>query len=110
MVAIHRRAGGHSLQYLLLVCSIPKAFVCDLTKCCFIYQGLFDAWLTEKEEAVNNIHTTDFKDQNEMLENLQKLAVGIFIICHFSMFVGCVSDFLASPLLAQSFQETHNVI
>ncbi|XP_078246603.1 dystrophin isoform X10 [Pogona vitticeps] len=38
-------------------------------------QGLFDAWLTEKEEAVNNIHTTDFKDQNEMLENLQKLAI-----------------------------------
>ncbi|KAJ7320669.1 hypothetical protein JRQ81_020180, partial [Phrynocephalus forsythii] len=38
-------------------------------------QGLFDVWLTEKEDAVNNIHTTGFKDQNEMLENLQKLAI-----------------------------------
>uniref|UniRef100_A0A803SQ69 Calponin-homology (CH) domain-containing protein n=1 Tax=Anolis carolinensis TaxID=28377 RepID=A0A803SQ69_ANOCA len=38
-------------------------------------QGLFDSWLTEKEDAVNKIHTTDFKDQNEMLENLQKLAI-----------------------------------
>ncbi|XP_069827110.1 dystrophin isoform X10 [Dendropsophus ebraccatus] len=35
----------------------------------------FDAWLTEKEEAVNIIHTTDFKDQNEMLANLRKLAM-----------------------------------
>ncbi|XP_066434053.1 dystrophin isoform X1 [Eleutherodactylus coqui] len=38
-------------------------------------QCRFDAWLTEKEEAVNNIHTTDFKDQNEMLANLRKLAI-----------------------------------
>ncbi|XP_034970274.2 dystrophin isoform X7 [Zootoca vivipara] len=38
-------------------------------------QGLFDAWLSEKEDALNNIHTTDFKDQKEMLENLQKLAI-----------------------------------
>ncbi|XP_048351416.1 dystrophin isoform X1 [Sphaerodactylus townsendi] len=38
-------------------------------------QGLFDAWLVEKEDAVNVIHTTDFKDQNEMLENLQKFAI-----------------------------------
>ncbi|XP_077199086.1 dystrophin isoform X17 [Paroedura picta] len=38
-------------------------------------QGLFDVWLVEKEDAVNNIHTTNFKDQNEMLENLQKLAI-----------------------------------
>ncbi|XP_068278928.1 LOW QUALITY PROTEIN: dystrophin [Nyctibius grandis] len=38
-------------------------------------QCLFDAWLTEKEEAVSKIHTTDFKDQNEMLTNLRKLAI-----------------------------------
>ncbi|XP_063809549.1 dystrophin isoform X8 [Pseudophryne corroboree] len=38
-------------------------------------QCLFDAWLTEKEEAVNIIHSTDFKDQNEMLSNLRKLAI-----------------------------------
>nr|XP_033805580.1 dystrophin isoform X6 [Geotrypetes seraphini] len=38
-------------------------------------QGLFDAWLTEKETAVNNIHTVGLKDQNEMLDNLRKLAI-----------------------------------
>ncbi|XP_061483366.1 dystrophin isoform X4 [Rhineura floridana] len=38
-------------------------------------QGIFDAWLTEKEDAVNNIHTADFEDQKERLENLQKLAI-----------------------------------
>ncbi|XP_044297295.1 dystrophin isoform X1 [Varanus komodoensis] len=38
-------------------------------------QSLFDTWLTEKEDALNSIHTTDFKDQNEMLESLQKLAI-----------------------------------
>uniref|UniRef100_A0A7M4E5W2 Calponin-homology (CH) domain-containing protein n=1 Tax=Crocodylus porosus TaxID=8502 RepID=A0A7M4E5W2_CROPO len=38
-------------------------------------QCLFDAWLTEKEDAVNNVHTTGFKDQNEMLTNLRKLAI-----------------------------------
>ncbi|XP_069729561.1 dystrophin isoform X1 [Phaenicophaeus curvirostris] len=38
-------------------------------------QCLFDAWLTEKEDAVSKIHTTGFKDQNEMLTNLRKLAI-----------------------------------
>ncbi|XP_075121172.1 dystrophin isoform X11 [Leptodactylus fuscus] len=38
-------------------------------------QCRFDAWLTEKEEAVNLIHKTDFKDQNEMLDSLRKLAI-----------------------------------
>ncbi|XP_044140656.1 dystrophin isoform X4 [Bufo gargarizans] len=38
-------------------------------------QCRFDAWLKEKEEAVNVIHTTDLKDQNEMLGNLRKLAI-----------------------------------
>ncbi|XP_054045187.1 dystrophin isoform X10 [Rissa tridactyla] len=38
-------------------------------------QCLFDAWLTEKEDAVSKIHTTGFKDQNEMLTNLQQLAI-----------------------------------
>ncbi|XP_017733000.1 PREDICTED: dystrophin-like, partial [Rhinopithecus bieti] len=38
-------------------------------------QCLFSAWLSEKEDAVNRIHTTGFKDQNEMLSSLQKLAV-----------------------------------
>uniref|UniRef100_A0A8C5J8T1 Dystrophin n=1 Tax=Junco hyemalis TaxID=40217 RepID=A0A8C5J8T1_JUNHY len=36
-------------------------------------QCLFDAWLTEKEDAVSKIQTTGFGDQNEMLTNLSKL-------------------------------------
>ncbi|XP_029876679.1 dystrophin isoform X14 [Aquila chrysaetos chrysaetos] len=38
-------------------------------------QCLFDAWLTEKEDAVSKIHTTGFKDQNEMLSSLRKLSI-----------------------------------
>ncbi|KAM3837732.1 dystrophin isoform 2-T2 [Vipera latastei] len=38
-------------------------------------QGVLDKWFAEKEEFVTTINTTDFKDQKEMLENLQKLAI-----------------------------------
>ncbi|XP_043556668.1 dystrophin isoform X1 [Chiloscyllium plagiosum] len=38
-------------------------------------QSLFDAWLMEKEESVEKIQTTGFKDQNEMVANLRKLAI-----------------------------------
>ncbi|XP_058515061.1 dystrophin isoform X1 [Ochotona princeps] len=38
-------------------------------------QCLFSTWLSEKEDAVNKIHITGFKDQNEMLSSLQKLTV-----------------------------------
>ncbi|XP_043928331.1 dystrophin isoform X3 [Protopterus annectens] len=38
-------------------------------------QCLFDAWLTEKEEAVRIIQLSDFKDKTEMLSNLRKLAI-----------------------------------
>ncbi|XP_033616290.1 dystrophin isoform X2 [Fukomys damarensis] len=38
-------------------------------------QCLFSAWLSEKEDAMNKIHTTGFKDQNEMLSSLQKMAI-----------------------------------
>ncbi|XP_078088640.1 dystrophin-like isoform X11 [Mustelus asterias] len=38
-------------------------------------QCLFDTWLTEKEESVNKVQTTGFKDQNEMVANLRKLAM-----------------------------------
>lgn len=40
-------------------------------------QCLFSTWLSEKEDAMNKIHTTGFKDQNEMLSSLQKMAVCI---------------------------------
>ncbi|CAI9180317.1 unnamed protein product [Rangifer tarandus platyrhynchus] len=35
----------------------------------------FSTWLSDKEDAVNKIPTTGFKDQSEMLSSLQKLAV-----------------------------------
>ncbi|XP_054021783.1 dystrophin isoform X5 [Dryobates pubescens] len=38
-------------------------------------QCLFDEWLTEEEDAVNKIHASGFKDQNEMLDSLRKLAI-----------------------------------
>uniref|UniRef100_A0A8C5Z6W9 Dystrophin n=1 Tax=Marmota marmota marmota TaxID=9994 RepID=A0A8C5Z6W9_MARMA len=38
-------------------------------------QCLFSAWLSEKEDAMNKVQTTGFKDQNEMLSSLQKMAV-----------------------------------
>uniref|UniRef100_A0A803XLB4 Dystrophin n=2 Tax=Neognathae TaxID=8825 RepID=A0A803XLB4_MELGA len=36
-------------------------------------QCLFDAWLSEKEDALSKIQTSDFKDENEMLTSLRKL-------------------------------------
>ncbi|XP_067896656.1 dystrophin isoform X2 [Heterodontus francisci] len=38
-------------------------------------QCLFDAWLEEKEESVSKVQTTGFRDQNEMIANLRKLAI-----------------------------------
>lgn len=38
-------------------------------------QFLFDSWLVEKEELVRSIQSSDFKDQNEMVASLKKLAV-----------------------------------
>ncbi|XP_027389375.1 dystrophin isoform X4 [Bos indicus x Bos taurus] len=38
-------------------------------------QCLFSTWLSDKEDALNKIPTTGFKDQSEMLSSLQKLAV-----------------------------------
>ncbi|XP_077891113.1 dystrophin isoform X6 [Ictidomys tridecemlineatus] len=38
-------------------------------------QCLFSAWISEKEDAMNKIQTTGFKDQNEMLSSLQKMAI-----------------------------------
>ncbi|XP_012585751.1 PREDICTED: dystrophin isoform X6 [Condylura cristata] len=38
-------------------------------------QCLFNAWLSEKEETVSKINSTDFKDQSEMISSLQKLTV-----------------------------------
>ncbi|XP_036405423.1 utrophin isoform X2 [Megalops cyprinoides] len=38
-------------------------------------QCLFKAWLTEKEEALNQVQTSNFKDPNEMNLNVRRLAI-----------------------------------
>ncbi|KAJ8355724.1 hypothetical protein SKAU_G00185180 [Synaphobranchus kaupii] len=38
-------------------------------------QGLFKAWLTEKEEALGRVQTSNFKDPNEINTNVRSLAV-----------------------------------
>ncbi|KAM4633849.1 utrophin isoform 3-T3 [Polymixia lowei] len=38
-------------------------------------QSLFKAWLTEKEKALSEVQTCNFKDPNEMNSNLRRLAV-----------------------------------
>ncbi|XP_012590479.1 PREDICTED: utrophin [Condylura cristata] len=38
-------------------------------------QCLLKAWLTEKEEALNKVQTTDFKDQKELSVNIRRLAI-----------------------------------
>uniref|UniRef100_S4R7T6 Dystrophin n=1 Tax=Petromyzon marinus TaxID=7757 RepID=S4R7T6_PETMA len=38
-------------------------------------QVLFDAWLTEKEDALSKVQTGNFKDQAEMVANVRKLAI-----------------------------------
>ncbi|MGH0139504.1 UNVERIFIED_CONTAM: hypothetical protein FKN15_049170 [Acipenser sinensis] len=48
-------------------------------------QCLFDAWLIEKEEAVNRIQTTDFKDQNEMVTSLRQLAFSHLLCFRFGV-------------------------
>ncbi|XP_066562465.1 dystrophin isoform X5 [Amia ocellicauda] len=38
-------------------------------------QCLFDAWLIEKQDAIHKIQTSGFKEQNEMVAHLRKLAI-----------------------------------
>ncbi|XP_072299012.1 utrophin [Eucyclogobius newberryi] len=38
-------------------------------------QSLFREWLAEKEEALNKVQTSNFKDQSEMNTNLRQLAI-----------------------------------
>lgn len=52
----------------------------------FFFQCRFSTWLSEKEDSVSKIHTSDFKDQNEMLTGLQKLAVCI-VLAYSSFFL-----------------------
>lgn len=42
-----------------------------------LFQCLFSSWLSEREEAVNKIRTTGFKDKSEILSSHQKLTVCI---------------------------------
>ena len=38
-------------------------------------QGLFKAWLTEKESALSEVQTGNFKDPSELNSNVRQLAV-----------------------------------
>ncbi|XP_064412021.1 dystrophin isoform X2 [Latimeria chalumnae] len=38
-------------------------------------QCLFKAWLTEKEDALSKVQTSSFKDQNQMMVNVRRLAI-----------------------------------
>lgn len=40
-------------------------------------QSLFDSWLTQKEELVRSIKTSNLKDQSEMVACLRRLAVSV---------------------------------
>lgn len=40
-------------------------------------QCLLKAWLTEKEDSLNQVQTSNFKDQKELGVNVRKLAVSI---------------------------------
>lgn len=40
-----------------------------------LLQSLFRAWLAEKEEALNQVQTSNFRDPSEMNTNVRQLAV-----------------------------------
>jgi len=40
------------------------------------------AWLTEKEEALSKVQTSNFKDQTDLSVNVRKLAVSIAILLY----------------------------
>lgn len=44
-------------------------------------QSLFSIWLVEKEEALNEVKTSNFKDSAEINMNVRKLAVSITPVC-----------------------------
>ncbi|NXU01966.1 UTRO protein, partial [Buphagus erythrorhynchus] len=52
--------------------------------CYFSYdlQCLLKAWLTEKEEALSKVQTSNFKDQTDLSVNVRKLAVSIGILLY----------------------------
>lgn len=44
-------------------------------------QSLFSIWLVEKEEALNEVKTSNFKDSAEINMNVRQLAVSITPVC-----------------------------
>lgn len=42
---------------------------------CYYLQCLLKAWLTEKEEALNKVQMSNFKDQKELSVSVRRLAV-----------------------------------
>uniref|UniRef100_A0A8B9ZYG3 Utrophin n=1 Tax=Anas zonorhyncha TaxID=75864 RepID=A0A8B9ZYG3_9AVES len=45
-------------------------------------QCLLKAWLTEKEEALSKVQTSNFKDQTDLSVNVRKLAVSIAVLIY----------------------------
>lgn len=41
----------------------------------YLLQSLFRAWLAEKEEALNEVQNSNFRDPNRMNTNVRHLAV-----------------------------------
>lgn len=48
----------------------------------FNLQCLLKAWLTEKEEALSKVQTSNFKDQTDLSVNVRKLAVSIAVLIY----------------------------
>lgn len=51
--------------------------VCNYNECFSTLQSLFRAWLDEKEKALNEVKTNNFKDSGEINTNVRQLAVSI---------------------------------
>lgn len=63
---------------------IPK----HISNFCYYLQCLLKAWLTEKEEALNKVQTSNFRDQKELSVSVRRLAVSnaIVSICLVSLY------------------------
>lgn len=65
---------------------IVKSCLTNLVFSCAIFfydpQCLLKAWLTEKEEALSKVQTSNFKDQTDLSVNVRKLAVSTTILLY----------------------------
>lgn len=56
-------------------------------------QCLFKTWLAEKEEALNEVQTSNFKNSSEFDSNVRRLAVSTHLVlfshCSFLIYLVC---------------------